>query len=135
MDMNVNKHGHTFMEFLKDSKCCILNGRLNPENNHFTSISVRGKAVVDYISTSHADMKTWLGFNVYTPSELIDRVGPESFNLISDHSRLANHSVLCLRFQVREVFNTQNNVDCPQHAKRRDRNYPGDFLSSERCPY
>ena len=61
---------------------CILNGRLNPENNNFTSISVRGKAVVDYIVTSHADMKTCLGFNVYTPSELIDRVGPESFNLI-----------------------------------------------------
>lgn len=35
LDMNVNKHGHTFMEFLKDSKCCILNGRLNPENDNF----------------------------------------------------------------------------------------------------
>ena len=78
-------------------------------------------------------MKTCLGFNVYTPSELIDRLGPESFHLISHHSRLHDHSVLCLRFQVGEVFNTQNNVDCPQHAKRRNRNYPGDFLSSERC--
>lgn len=122
-----------FLEFLKDSKCCILNGRLNPENDNFTSISVRGKAVADYIVTSHVDMKTCIGFNVYTPSELIDRVGPESFNLIGDHSRLPDHSVLCLRFQVGEVFNTQNNVDCPQQVKRQGRNYPVDFLSSETC--
>ena len=78
-------------------------------------------------------MKSCLGFNVYTPSELIDIAGPESFNLIGDHSRLPDHSVLCLPFHVGEVFNTQNNVDCPQHAKRQNRNYPGDFLSSERC--
>ncbi len=133
LDTSVNKQGHTFMEFLKDSKCCILNGRLNPENDNFISISVRGKAVVDYIVTSHVDMKTCIGFNVYTPSELIDRGGPESFHLIGDHSRLPDHSVLCLRFQVGEVFNTQNNVDCPQQVKRQSRKYPVDFLSSEMC--
>ena len=78
-------------------------------------------------------MKTCLGYNVYTPSEYIDRVGPESLNLIGDHSRLPDHSVLCLRFQVGKVINTPNNVDCLQHAKRRGRNYPVDFLSSEMC--
>lgn len=134
LDMSVNKHGHTFMEFLKDSKCCILR-RLNPENDNFTSISIRGKAVVDYIVTSHADMKTCLEFNVYTPSELIDKVGPESFNLIGDHSRLPDHSVLCLRFQTGEVFRTttQNNVNCLQYAKRRGNNNPVDFLSPDMC--
>lgn len=57
LDTVVNKHGETCIEFLKDSKCCVLNGRLNPENDHFTSISVKGKAVVDYIVTPHVDQK------------------------------------------------------------------------------
>lgn len=121
LDTSVNNHGHTFIDFLKDSKCCILNGRLTPENDNVTAISVRVKAVVDYIVISHADIKTYLGFNVYTHSELIDRVGPESFNLIGDHSRLPDHSVLCLHFQVGEVFNTLINVDCLQQAKRQSR--------------
>lgn len=32
LDTSSNKHGETFIEFLKDSKCCDLNGRVTPEN-------------------------------------------------------------------------------------------------------
>lgn len=47
----LNKHGETLLEFLKDSKCCILNGRISPEKDNFTSISTKGKEVVDNIIT------------------------------------------------------------------------------------
>ena len=38
IDKNTNQHGHTFIEFLNDSKFCILNGRLCEENDDFTSV-------------------------------------------------------------------------------------------------
>ena len=84
VDTGVNKHGQTFIEFLKDSKCCVLNGRLNPEHDNFTSISTRGKAVVDYIVTPHADLKTCHEFCVYTAS--IERSGYDAVKLLDERS-------------------------------------------------
>ena len=49
-DNVINKHGHDFIDFLKDSKMCILNGRFGSGNENFTSVSHRGSAVVDYFS-------------------------------------------------------------------------------------
>ena len=131
LDTVVNKHGETFIEFLKDSKCCVLNGRLNPENDNFTSISVKGKAVVDYIVTPHVDLKTCLEFSVFTPSDLLQRVGFEGINLIDDHSRIPDHSALCLRFQTGEVFNNDNGLEFQGQVRRRRRNFPVNFLTSE----
>ena len=51
-EKNTNQHGHTFVEFLTDAKCCVLNGRLFTENDNFTSTSTRGKAGVDYVYIS-----------------------------------------------------------------------------------
>lgn len=51
LDRNVNQHGHDFIEFLNDSKFCVLNGRFTDDN--YTSISRTGKTVVDYLSVPH----------------------------------------------------------------------------------
>ncbi len=98
LDTGVNKHGEAFIEFPRDSKCCMLDGRLNPENDRFTSISVRDKAVVDYIVTPHVDLKTRLEFKVCTPSDLLEKAGVEAMNLI-DYGRLPDHSVLRMQFR------------------------------------
>lgn len=42
IDRRVNQHGHDFLEFLNDAKFCVLNGRVNPQDDSFTSISRRG---------------------------------------------------------------------------------------------
>lgn len=38
LDTGFNNHGESLLEFLKDSKCCVLNGRLSPSKDNFTSI-------------------------------------------------------------------------------------------------
>lgn len=53
IDLSMNSHGESLLEFLRDCKCCVLNGRINPDTDNFTSISSRGRAVVDYIITPH----------------------------------------------------------------------------------
>jgi hypothetical protein len=42
----------TLLEFLQDSKMYIINGRIIPLRDNFTSISGKGKAVVDFMVTS-----------------------------------------------------------------------------------
>jgi len=44
-------HGEAVIDFVKDSRLAILNGRLNPEKDNFTFVSSRGKSVVDYFIT------------------------------------------------------------------------------------
>ncbi len=36
IDDVIHGHGEAMIDFLKDSKMCILNGRLSPENDNFT---------------------------------------------------------------------------------------------------
>ena len=49
------KSGHceSFLEFMKDSRTCIINGRVTPHLDDFTCVSTRGKYVVDYFLTTH----------------------------------------------------------------------------------
>lgn len=90
--------------------------------------------MVDYIVTSHMDLKMCAEFKVYTPTELVERLGSEVMSLIDDGSRLPDHSVLCLRFQTRELCTNCNFVrSSSQQQKRLNRNVPVNFLSSAMC--
>ena len=109
----------------------MLNGRLNPETDHFTSISVRGKAVVDYIVIPHVDLKTCVELKVYTPSDLVETVGPEVMNLIDDV--VDSLIIQCCVYYSKQVFTSRNVVGSHQQVKRLNRNVPVNFLSSEIC--
>ena len=71
-----------------NSNFCILNGR-NDINNDFTSISVKGSAVVDYCLVSHETLASFQDFDVIRTTDLLSRVpvfsnaAPVSF---PDHS-------------------------------------------------
>lgn len=47
-------HGEDMLDFLKESKLCILNGRVTPEFNNVTPTSTRGSSVVDCIVTGQS---------------------------------------------------------------------------------
>ena len=48
LDSTTNTHGNALLDFLKESKNYILNGRITPILDDYTSVSTKGKAVVDY---------------------------------------------------------------------------------------
>ena len=48
IDETQNEHGKLFNDFLLQSKSCILNGRIEPLKDSFTSISHKGRSIVDY---------------------------------------------------------------------------------------
>ena len=57
LSVTVNEHGHSFLDFLNEAKMFVLNGRFNGSDNNFTSVSTRGKAVVDYICVPCDDLE------------------------------------------------------------------------------
>jgi hypothetical protein len=64
-DNTSKKHGEVFIDFLLESKMCILNGRVYPENDNFTCVRTTGRSVVDYICTFHDNLENWKFFKVH----------------------------------------------------------------------
>ena len=92
IDQSVKGHGEAILDFCHETKFCVINGRISPLNDNYTSISTKGTAVVDYFLTSHENLKNVQHFMVMTISSLVDSLGAHivatSPNKISDHSML-----------------------------------------------
>ena len=132
LDAVMNNHGESLLDFLKDSKCCILNGRLCPSKDNFTSISSKGKAVVDYIITAHDCISTCNEFEVITALQLCDNIGAECIDLIGDRCRLPDHSLLSLKFSVEPLLYFDECASRPLiNQSKILRKFPPTFLSSD----
>ena len=58
LDGTCNSQGLKLIDFTNDCKMCIVNGRITPDLDDFTSItSYRGKAVVDYSIVRCCDLE------------------------------------------------------------------------------
>ena len=132
-DLTLNKHGDTFINFIKDSKCCIVNGRVTPLNDDFTSISPKGKAVVDYIMVSQDCLNLCTEFQVITPNDLMENNGPDCLNLLGDRCKMPDHSLLWLKFKASAERYLTVHPTADISKTRRPRVFPDNFLSSELC--
>ena len=135
-----NSHGRSLLEFLKDNKCCIINGRVSPENDNYTFISQRGKSVVAYFITFHNGLKFCESFKVVPSNELV-----ESFNLeraIGVNCKSPDHSMLILtcRFSYvgqytnckTNLHSNQNYAPCSSQSKIYNfGSVTNDFLNNE----
>ncbi len=62
-------HGESLVNFVKDCKLCILNGRLGVHNDNFTYISDKGKYIADYIIVPEDCYDKCTHFKVHTMNE------------------------------------------------------------------
>ena len=65
IDIIINDHGKSLLQFLTDNAMCILNGRFESDSNKYTSVSTRSCAVVDYIFVRQNDLQIIRNFNNY----------------------------------------------------------------------
>ena len=80
------------MEFVRDGKLAILNGRVYPENDNFTFISTRGKSVVDYMTTPQDCIKFVDLSRIDVVSDLMTKYG--AFRFLSPTCKSPDHSLL-----------------------------------------
>jgi hypothetical protein len=112
-----NKHGDCLIEFCKDSKFVILNGRVTPNYDNYTCISYKGKSVVDYILCPQAEVIHCKNFIVSPVKRII-----EQFNLTppegSTEGNVPDHSIVCAFVDVH--YSGGFNV-CQNHGTNRFR--------------
>ena len=136
LENEVNNHGKAFREFLVDSKCCVINSRTTPEHDDFTSISTKGRAVVDYFFVPHEDLVNVTTCYVDTCSHIVTDLGIE--NLVSDVSKVPDHSLMTIEVKTSPYShilsqnlgakNYYNDTCKPRHNLRK---IPDDFMTSE----
>ena len=142
LDEQKNNFGEILIDFLHDAKLFMLNGRVSKENNNYTSISTRGKAVVDYMLTFHDCLDKCKFFNVITMNEIIEKVNVQS--LISERCKPPDHSILTVTVDcLHNLFNNRGNnsdVSCDNstpanvnkinHNRYNFKQVPDAFMSS-----
>ena len=89
-----NSHGSYFLQFLKENRALICNGRISPHLNDFTFLSTRGRSVPDYIYCPTDQIHQCREVEVVKVSDIIAR-----FNLAVPNS-IPDHSILVARFDI-----------------------------------
>ena len=139
-----NSHGQSFLQFLKDCKMCVVNGRFDPTYDNFTYITNRGKSVVDYFFCAHKMLENCLDFRVVTCKDLANQYN--LFPLIGNRSKLPDHSLIkmCLNIACTPptanipleppILNESENNTSVNAPKYNVKNIPNDFFASaEAC--
>ena len=112
LDKYVNKHGEAFLEFLNESKCCTINGRINNDNDNFTFVDARrGSSVVDYIVVPHDCLINVNYFKVHVGNQLCEELGLQGLQH-SDHSLLEFHFSPCHYSNVQDVLRSDTSNMC-----------------------
>ena len=96
VDNTLSQFGHNLLDFLKDKKCCMLNGLILPFQGNFTCVSSRRRSIVEYIITPRLSMCK--NFKVITCKDAI-----QTFNLetcISKWCKPSYHLILSLNFVI-----------------------------------
>ena len=134
IDNTSNQQGDRLLTFVNDIRGCILNGRITPEKDGFTSItSHKGKAVVDYHITRQSELRTIKDVCVKSMTQSVDELNIQM--LVTDKSWMPDHSLITMNVELSTVINEELNDTTlgSKEVKRQQiiRKINDEYMSSE----
>ena len=107
--------------FLLVSRMCISNGRATAEFDDFTSVSTKGRAVVDYIAVSQECVQNCVKCEGLCMSDVIERYNLQ--RLIGLSCLPPDHSAISLSFSIDNVidvpYDPATNFESNTHKRYR----------------
>ena len=104
LDKAINQHRHEFCEFLiGEAKMSSLNGRFDSSLEDYTSVSGRGRAVVDYICVPHDIFQQCNTFKVISVNPNIQENNLHS--LLGHRSKAPDHVFILTRLHSKNLDN------------------------------
>ena len=137
IDPIVNNHGRDFIDFLCDSKMCVLNGRSpGPDNNNYTFSSTRGHSVVDYMISCHDSLHLFTDFKIEPCNDIVNKQNLQ--NMIGPNCRVPDHSMISVILHPntykQEFHSLQNDFHCsdrePETKRYQFKRIPPNFLNN-----
>ena len=98
LDKTVNSYCDAFLEFIKDVKMCIVNGRVTPKYDNYTCVNRNGCSVVDYIITDYGSLERCKMCKVFPVNELMNE-NSELKLLLSNSCKTPDHSIILIEFE------------------------------------
>ncbi len=86
IDLVTNKHGESMINFTREAKVAVINGRITTDEDDYTSITIKGYSVVDYAITGYESLHKVSRCRIIAVSDLTDSLGIAAETKISDHS-------------------------------------------------
>ena len=137
-------HGEHLLQFLSDTRFCTANGRFDIQRDNYTSISQKGRAVVDFIIVPGAQLNNISDFHVTTMTDALDLYGitPHSRAKVPDHSLLTctmdihGYSAIGRHMSSTATTATRGcHVEANESVHRRYRvnPLPSDIFTNQRC--
>ena len=137
IDETSNTQGDTFIDFLRDSCCCILNGRFDPDLDNYTCVSTRGVSVVNYIVCDETTLHMISDFRVETMTSIVEKL--KLREIMSERGKLSDHSMISCTINVSPYCAPQSTSDTATDSRNTQTsdtvrkynvsNIPDDFLS------
>ena len=136
LDETVNTHGTSLIEFLQESKFCVLNGRVANSNDEFTCRTARGVSVVDYFIVPHDIFPQCKNLNVKSCNDIVDECGLH--NMLNDRSRIPDHALLTCHLTINVITDVNDNEKINVSHLKSHRRYDfkkinGNFMKSDLC--
>ena len=118
IDQVVNRQGDAFLNFLLSNKLCILNGRIEGEDN-FTYLSSQGRSVVDYFVTHNDCLQYFKHMYVKSCTDIMDDCFILPTCSIPDHTVLILDTNVSEFLQERESRSRDSNQEISVTNKQR----------------
>ena len=129
LDEDKNRHGESFIDFLLECKLRIVNGRVSPEFDNFTS---KGRSAGDYICVQHNCIDKCIAFRVHDTNQLLSDFHLRG--LIGDECKPPAHALLELIYDATIFFKepTFNPMETSENNHRRYtfNNISNDFMAT-----
>ena len=126
---DIKKNYEDFLDFLNDSRFCVLNGRFEIENDNFTSVSSKGCAVVDYICVPYDLLQQVSHFCVITVKDLITGLNFQAGEI----SALPDHSILISKIDLSPYNHCCKEIKCTEaEHKINVENQKSNFICSQK---
>merc|ERR1712208_172296 len=84
----------------------LLNGRITPEYDNYTSTSTRGRAVVDYVMTSHHTLESCREFKVHLVQDIMN--DHDLSELTGPECKAPDHALLIAKYYCSYIDIPQN---------------------------
>ena len=135
IDETSNNQGNRLLSFVSDINRAIVNGRITPECDDFTSMtSYKGKSVVDYHITRLSDLDFIQKMEVKSCIELVAKMGCEQ--LLTDRCHVPDHNLLSMTVELSNLVVEQmldQNLGSKVWNRKIIRNPGESYMKSKHC--
>ena len=106
IDQTSNDQGRKLVNFINETRTCVVNGRVSTDNDDYTSVTAhKGQAVVDYFVVRQSDLSHIIDFTVISCLEVANK--RKWGEMLNNKCHLPDHNMVVVTIELSSVIREQ----------------------------